>query len=587
MDEAQRNPGRWSKAQSLVLVTSFAILTLGAAVHYTSSGDLIALLNLLSVQSIMGRGLSSSDLPHRRLSDDIVAIPVYTHLQKSSSLTVRKQIHGLKQTIDTDRLRFDVHALTIDQQQIFLKQNCNHATARFDDFMSQGQEFLAVEVFKWCALSKADSDVSIYIDAASPLIHRLHDTIAQFDSSILVTADEELFGKGALTTGLIVLRQKRDIAQKMLKVLLDTPLDVLQISPLHIPKILFSLAHEEDNLAAGESSWTFLQSSCPEMHRSKTNAISADRLLYDCPLGTGFCCYIHDGFKTLSVSRYPLLPAVRIPDASSLPKPINANLWSENELPYITTLTQGETQKKSDQGSDLTIYEKLQKECSPKVLETACSKCLRDKTGATCKSCGHVCKCFCAKICTLEQPGFDTTTYYIRPPAFARDSRRLIPRIVHQTWFEPLQDDREKYPNMSRLTESFRKSGWDYKFYSDDDSVAFLDAHFPPAVREAYDALNPGAFKADLFRYCVLLIYGGVYADVDILLETSLDSIPFDVGFMVPLDEVSSLIVIFKIHLLAQLTIDSCFILAGQTSKSSNVLVEWIDGCCPRSPYSG
>ncbi len=93
---------------------------------------------------------------------------------------------------------------------------------------------------------------------------------------------------------------------------------------------------------------------------------------------------------------------------------------------------------------------------------------------------------------------------------------------------------------MSRLTESFRKSGWEYKFYSDEDSVVFLDAHFPPAVREAYDALNPGAFKADLFRYCVLLIYGGVYADVDILLETSLDSIPHDVGFMVPLDEVSS-----------------------------------------------
>jgi len=50
--------------------------------------------------------------------------------------------------------------------------------------------------------------------------------------------------------------------------------------------------------------------------------------------------------------------------------------------------------------------------------------------------------------------------------------------------------------------------------------------------------LIPGAFKADLFRYCALLIHGGVYADVDIILESNLDqAIPPDVGFAVPMDE--------------------------------------------------
>jgi hypothetical protein len=47
-----------------------------------------------------------------------------------------------------------------------------------------------------------------------------------------------------------------------------------------------------------------------------------------------------------------------------------------------------------------------------------------------------------------------------------------------------------------------------------------------------------GAFKADLFRYCVLLIRGGVYADIDVLIETNLDdAIENDVGFMTPIDE--------------------------------------------------
>ena len=61
--------------------------------------------------------------------------------------------------------------------------------------------------------------------------------------------------------------------------------------------------------------------------------------------------------------------------------------------------------------------------------------------------------------------------------------------------------------------------------------------HFPPQVLEAYNTLIPGAFKADLFRYCVLFIYGGVYADYDVLCETDLDqAIDPEVGFFVPVD---------------------------------------------------
>lgn len=73
----------------------------------------------------------------------------------------------------------------------------------------------------------------------------------------------------------------------------------------------------------------------------------------------------------------------------------------------------------------------------------------------------------------------------------------------------------EKYPNMSRLIESWKRSGWTYHFWDDASAADFLSLHFPPEVREAYDAIIPGAFKADLFRYCVLLIQGGVYADMD------------------------------------------------------------------------
>ena len=105
------------------------------------------------------------------------------------------------------------------------------------------------------------------------------------------------------------------------------------------------------------------------------------------------------------------------------------------------------------------------------------------------------------------------------------------------------------------MVETWKKSGWEYKFYDDKDAEAFLSLHFPPEISEAFNSLIPGAFKADLFRYCVLFIFGGVYADVDTILESSLDSaILSDTGFMIGIDSVRPIIIIiFVIHFLNNL----------------------------------
>lgn len=48
----------------------------------------------------------------------------------------------------------------------------------------------------------------------------------------------------------------------------------------------------------------------------------------------------------------------------------------------------------------------------------------------------------------------------------------------------------------------------------DDAACRFMIArYFPERVLAAYDALIPTAFKADLWRYCALFLYGGFYAD--------------------------------------------------------------------------
>lgn len=154
-----------------------------------------------------------------------------------------------------------------------------------------------------------------------------------------------------------------------------------------------------------------------------------------------------------------------------------------------------------------------------------------------CVRCQKECPCYCRALCRIRPPPKRIAAeWLVRVPPLRHDPSRLIPRIVHQTWYEPIT--KEKYPNMSRLIESFRSSGWTYQFYDDNDAANFLSTHFPPQVREAYDAILPGAFKADLFRYCVLLIRGGVYADMDIILSSRLDSIlQDDIGFLTAQDE--------------------------------------------------
>lgn len=65
--------------------------------------------------------------------------------------------------------------------------------------------------------------------------------------------------------------------------------------------------------------------------------------------------------------------------------------------------------------------------------------------------------------------------------------------------------------------------GYRYEYYNDADCISFMEKNFGTHVVNAFNILKPGAFKADLFRYCYIYIKGGIYLDID--LEPT---IPFD-----------------------------------------------------------
>ena len=56
--------------------------------------------------------------------------------------------------------------------------------------------------------------------------------------------------------------------------------------------------------------------------------------------------------------------------------------------------------------------------------------------------------------------------------------------------------------------------GFKYHFYNDQECDSFIKEHFND-IYDAYQKLPIPVMKADLWRYCVVYHYGGIYADAD------------------------------------------------------------------------
>lgn len=86
-----------------------------------------------------------------------------------------------------------------------------------------------------------------------------------------------------------------------------------------------------------------------------------------------------------------------------------------------------------------------------------------------------------------------------------------IPLNIFQTWAtKVLPKDMENNNNLLKL----QNPEFTFNLYDDEDCRIFIKDYFDYTVLEAYDKLIPGAYKADLWRLCVLYIYGGIYLDI-------------------------------------------------------------------------
>ena len=87
----------------------------------------------------------------------------------------------------------------------------------------------------------------------------------------------------------------------------------------------------------------------------------------------------------------------------------------------------------------------------------------------------------------------------------------LIPLDIYQTWFT-----KDLPPKMKERVELLKSQNprFNHHLFDDNDCKEFIKTHFEPDVLDAYDKLIPGAYKADLWRLCILFINGGIYMDI-------------------------------------------------------------------------
>ena len=86
-----------------------------------------------------------------------------------------------------------------------------------------------------------------------------------------------------------------------------------------------------------------------------------------------------------------------------------------------------------------------------------------------------------------------------------------ISRVIYQTW-----ETKELPPDMAHAVQQLKDAnpGFVHELFDDTDCREFIRTNFPEEVLYCYDTLRPGAYKADLWRYCILYIHGGIYLDI-------------------------------------------------------------------------
>eukprot|EP00475_Leptophrys_vorax_P033702 TRINITY_DN5340_c0_g1_i1.p1 TRINITY_DN5340_c0_g1~~TRINITY_DN5340_c0_g1_i1.p1 ORF type:complete len:415 (-),score=77.52 TRINITY_DN5340_c0_g1_i1:43-1287(-) len=123
---------------------------------------------------------------------------------------------------------------------------------------------------------------------------------------------------------------------------------------------------------------------------------------------------------------------------------------------------------------------------------------------------------FSSEICSASKTLCNALKWSPPSSLSAAETSQFIPGSTIPTWIHQTWNDSSDW-RVSYSFDSFKTLNPNYRYllWSDRDVDAFFKYVFPE-VHELSLKLHPSILKYDLFRYLVVLKFGGVYSDVDI-----------------------------------------------------------------------
>ena len=105
------------------------------------------------------------------------------------------------------------------------------------------------------------------------------------------------------------------------------------------------------------------------------------------------------------------------------------------------------------------------------------------------------------KLKTIKSTNFEIKDSY----------QPVVPLNLYLTW-----SIKQLPPKMQENVDRMKKVNPEFniQIFDCNERREFIKNNFPKDILIAYDTLKPGAYKADLWRLCVLYVNGGIYADI-------------------------------------------------------------------------
>jgi hypothetical protein len=101
----------------------------------------------------------------------------------------------------------------------------------------------------------------------------------------------------------------------------------------------------------------------------------------------------------------------------------------------------------------------------------------------------------------------------------SKDNSNSIPKKIFITYHSKDRIPKKVFDNLEKYAKNIP-----YELFDDNDIVKFLKKYYHNNIINKFKKLK-GAHKADLFRYCLLYIQGGIYIDVKTELIRPLEDI--------------------------------------------------------------